>query len=317
MSIAADSSDAPGVAVELLVVSLADVGVAPEDLRALEPADADIPEVADTLKAAGLIYPLPVRSGRKGERPFMALDGRRRFLAYQVLVQRGVCLPNQPVRVELLRDKASQAAAVIVANTQRTRVHVADVIAAIGKMRSARFTTARIAVALGYPELEVKRLQRLAGFPPLRRLRRRNPGARPASHPLEGADTHPRRGAEGAWLCRLRTGPRTLLRARRVRRRVCERRRRAGRPGAQRLGRGVGRHRHGCSGGRGGRSIQRRLRRRSRGLLGRPARAGAEPPRGPARGGRTVSCPLHGPRANRGGQWDLGAGGAASDGVRH
>ena len=32
-------------------------------------------------------------------------------------------------------------------------------------MRTARFTTARIAVALGYPELEVKRLQRLAGFP--------------------------------------------------------------------------------------------------------------------------------------------------------
>ena len=165
MSTATEGSDAPGVAAEPLVVSLADVGIAPENLRAQEPADADIPELADTLQAAGLIYPLLVRSGRKGERPFMALDGRRRLLAYQILVERGVWLPDQPVRIEVLRDKASQAAAVIVANTQRAPVHVAEVITAIGKMRSARFTTAKIAAALGYPELEVKRLQRLAGLP--------------------------------------------------------------------------------------------------------------------------------------------------------
>lgn len=164
MSTTTEGSDAPAPA-EPLIVSLADLGVAPENLRASEPADADIPELADTLHAAGLIYPLLVRAGRKGERPFMALDGRRRLLAYETLVERGVCLADQPVRVEVLRDKASQAAAVIVANTQRAPVHVADVITAIGKMRSARFTTAKIAAALGYPELEVKRLQRLAGLP--------------------------------------------------------------------------------------------------------------------------------------------------------
>ena len=165
MSNAPRSCDAPGAAVEPLVVSLADIGVAPENLRAQETADAEIPELADTLQAAGLIYPLLVRTGRKGERPFMALDGRRRLLAYQVLVERGACGPAQAVRVEVLRDKASQAAAIVVANTQRAPVHVADVIIAIGKMRSARFTTSKIAAALGYPELEVKRLQRLAGLP--------------------------------------------------------------------------------------------------------------------------------------------------------
>ncbi len=150
---------------EALRVPLADIDVAPENLRATEPADDAIPELADTIAAAGLLYPLLVRPGRQGEAPWMALDGRRRLLALRVLAQDGRTAPDRPVKVEVARAKAAQAAAIVISNTQRAPVHVADVIVAIGQLKSLKLTPAKIALALGYTELEVRRLQRLAGLP--------------------------------------------------------------------------------------------------------------------------------------------------------
>lgn len=164
MTINSTTPSAPSVA-EPQIVALSDLGIAPENLRAAEPADADIPELADTIKAAGLLYPLLVRPGRKGEQAFMALDGRRRLLALQSLVEAERIAPDYGVKVEVARDKALQAAAIVVSNTQRAPVHVADVIVAIGKLKSLKMTPAKIASALGYAEIEVKRLQCLAGLP--------------------------------------------------------------------------------------------------------------------------------------------------------
>lgn len=147
------------------IVALDQVDIAPENLRAAEPADADIAELANTISAAGLLYPLLVRPGRKGEPPFMALDGRRRLLALRALAENGRIAPSYGVKVEVARDKALQAAAIVVSNTQRAPVHVADVIVAIGKLKSLKMTASKIAAALGYAEIEVKRLQCLAGLP--------------------------------------------------------------------------------------------------------------------------------------------------------
>ena len=47
-------------------------------------------------------------------------------------------------------------------NVERAPVHMADVIEAIGKMRRKKMDTASIAGALGYDELEIKRLEALA-----------------------------------------------------------------------------------------------------------------------------------------------------------
>ena len=141
------------------------IDIAPENLRADGPADAEIPELADTIAAAGLLYPLLVRPGRKGEAPFMALDGRRRLLALRFLAENGRAEPGRPVWIEIARTKPEQAAAIVISNTQRAPVHVADVIVAVGKLRSMKMTPAKISGALGYPEIEVKRLQRLAGLP--------------------------------------------------------------------------------------------------------------------------------------------------------
>ena len=151
--------------VDIQLAPLDQIDVAPENLRASEPADAEIPELAETIDAAGLLYPLLVRPGRKGEAPYMALDGRRRLLAMRSLVEDGRADHDRAVRIEVANSKAAQAAAIVISNTQRAPVHVADVIVAIGKLKSLKLTPAKISAALGYPEIEVKRLQRMAGLP--------------------------------------------------------------------------------------------------------------------------------------------------------
>ncbi|WP_133254265.1 ParB/RepB/Spo0J family partition protein [Phenylobacterium deserti] len=150
-----------------LTVPLKDLGVAPENLRAEEAADADIPRLADTVRAAGLIYPLVVRRGRRREaEPFQVLDGRRRRLALLSLVEAGAIAPDAPVECLLVEGRAAQAAAAVIPNREHAPVHPADVIAAIGKLRRAHMATGQIAAALGYEELEIKRLAALAGVHP-------------------------------------------------------------------------------------------------------------------------------------------------------
>ncbi|MDP3406323.1 MAG: ParB/RepB/Spo0J family partition protein [Brevundimonas sp.] len=145
-------------------VALRDLGVAPENLRAGEPADDDIPLLADTLFAAGQLQPLTVRPGRRKEKTHMALDGRRRLLALQHLVAQGRIDDGFLVDVFVETDPARQAAAVVLTNTA-VPVHVADVIGAIGRMLASKLEAPAIARALGYAEIEIKRLAALSGLP--------------------------------------------------------------------------------------------------------------------------------------------------------
>ncbi|MGH6964690.1 MAG: ParB/RepB/Spo0J family partition protein, partial [Phenylobacterium sp.] len=148
-------------------VRLGDLGLAPENLRFAEPADDGVPRLADTIRAAGLIYPPIVRKGRKGEDPYMVLDGRRRRYAQLLRVERGEITLDDEVDCLLAGDKAAQAAAAVLTNSEHAPVHLADVIVAIGKLRKARMTTEGISAALGYDELEIKRLEALAHVHPL------------------------------------------------------------------------------------------------------------------------------------------------------
>lgn len=150
------------VAPKTRLVPLADLGLAPENPRAKEPRDAGIPGLAETIAVAGLVVPLAVRPGRKGEKPFMALDGRRRLFALADLADAGRVPADWPVRCELFETPAAQAAAAVLTATERVPVHTADVIVAIGELRKRRMETAAIAAALGYDELEIKRLEALA-----------------------------------------------------------------------------------------------------------------------------------------------------------
>ena len=148
------------------IVRLGDLGIARENLRYGEPPDDDIPTLAATLKAAGQLQPVTVRPGRgKKEQPFMALDGRRRRLALAILLEDGEIDEDYPVRTYVETDPARQAAAVLLTNTA-VPVHVADVIAAIGRMLKSKLTITAMARALGYDEIEIKRLAALSGVAP-------------------------------------------------------------------------------------------------------------------------------------------------------
>ena len=148
------------------IVRLGDLGIARENLRYGEPPDDDILTLAATLKAAGQLQPVTVRPGRgKKEQPFMALDGRRRRLALASLLEAGDIDEDYPVRTYVETDPARQAAAVLLTNTA-VPVHVADVIAAIGRMLKSKLTITAMARALGYDEIEIKRLAALSGVAP-------------------------------------------------------------------------------------------------------------------------------------------------------
>jgi len=147
-------------------VRLGDFGLAKENVRYNEPADDGIDQLAETVLAAGVVIPPIVRPGRKGEQKHMALDGRRRRLALLRLRDRGDITDDYEFDCLLAADKAAQACAVLLPNTERTPVHIADVIGAIGKLRKAKMETAAIAAALGYAEVEIRRLEALSAVHP-------------------------------------------------------------------------------------------------------------------------------------------------------
>lgn len=147
-------------------VRLGDLGLAPENLRFDEPVDKDVPQMADTMAAAGVLIDPIVRPGRKGEQAFMALDGRRRRMALLLRLERGEIDEDYRITCKLAVSKAAQAAALVLPNTERAPVHVAAVIAAIGKFRKARMDTETIVKALGYDRLDIRRLEALAGVHP-------------------------------------------------------------------------------------------------------------------------------------------------------
>jgi ParB family transcriptional regulator, chromosome partitioning protein len=159
------STAAPATMVRIQV-RLGDLGLAKENLRFNELADDDVPQLADTILAAGVVIPPIVRRGRKGELAYMALDGRRRRLGLILLRERGDVSDDYVVDCLLAETPAQQAAAIVLPNTEHAPVHVADVIVAIGRLRKAKMDTRAIAAALGYAELEIKRLEALSAVHP-------------------------------------------------------------------------------------------------------------------------------------------------------
>ena len=148
---------------ELRYVALRDLTVAPENPRAREAADPGIPRLAATIQAVGVLIPLLVREGaKKSETPVLVIDGRRRLLALDVLLKSGAVSEDYKIPVIYSADKATRAAAAVVANEERVPIHVADVIVAIGRLRKQRCSVADVAAALAYDEAEIKRLQALS-----------------------------------------------------------------------------------------------------------------------------------------------------------
>jgi ParB family transcriptional regulator, chromosome partitioning protein len=144
-------------------VPLADLGLAPENVRFGDEPDDAVPELAATLRAAGQLEALTVRPGRRKEKSWMVLNGRRRLYAFGHLRDTGLIGDDFAVDVVVETDAARQAAAAVLTN-QSLPVHVADVVVAIGRSLKAKLSVEAIARALGYAPLEVRRLAALSGL---------------------------------------------------------------------------------------------------------------------------------------------------------
>ena len=138
-------------------VPLNQIGVAPENLRAAEGPDEEIPQLAETLFVGGQVFALLVRPGRgKKEEPFMALDGRRRRFGFLALAADGRISADHPVRVKVLTDPALQVAAAMLPNTEHMAPDLVDVIAAVGRLQRRKMSPSEIARALGYTVKDIQ-----------------------------------------------------------------------------------------------------------------------------------------------------------------
>ncbi|MCR5881329.1 ParB N-terminal domain-containing protein [Phenylobacterium sp. J367] len=131
---------APPTPMTSIKVRLGDLGLAPENVRFKEPADDGVPQLAETILAAGVVIPPIVRPGRKGEQRFMALDGRRR-LGLLLLRERGDLTDDYEIDCLVAETKAQQVAGVMLPATEHAPVHIADAITAIGKLRKTKLDT--------------------------------------------------------------------------------------------------------------------------------------------------------------------------------
>jgi len=144
------------------IVALNTLAIAPENVRANLPADAGIPQLWQTIKAAGLLYGMLVRPGKKGEADHMILDGRRRFLAYSHGVEIGDIPADQPVKVQIETDKNRQLAATLLTASETEPTHLVDIIKTIRVLRDRKMKPAAIAEALGYEKIQIDRWGALA-----------------------------------------------------------------------------------------------------------------------------------------------------------
>ncbi|TAL44404.1 MAG: chromosome partitioning protein ParB, partial [Salinibacterium sp.] len=133
------------------------MAIAPENVRANLAADAGIPQLWQTIKAAGLLYGMLVRPGKKGEQDHMILDGRRRFLAYSHGVTIGDIPADHAVKVQVETDKNRQLAATLLTASETEPTHLVDIIKTIGVLRARKMKTGAIAEALGYEKLQIDR----------------------------------------------------------------------------------------------------------------------------------------------------------------
>lgn len=137
-------------ALKSITVKLKDLDIAPENPRFLEGPDELIPDLATSLApdAAGLLVPLLVRPGGKKEKPFMALDGRRRLFGFHHLLAAGLVTEDLETPAYLCETKEAIAAAAITANQARLPLKPAEIILAIRALAAKKITVEAMARAL-------------------------------------------------------------------------------------------------------------------------------------------------------------------------
>ena len=148
---------------------LRDIGIAPENPRAgVTDQEDDIADLAESLhpEAAGQQYPLLVRPGKgKKEQPLMALNGSRRWRAFQALVARGDITLDHLIKIDVKTTEQEIAGALVAANGHAKPNSPADDLVAIKRMLDRKMSVDKIARALNQDPADIRKQAVLASLP--------------------------------------------------------------------------------------------------------------------------------------------------------
>lgn len=138
---------------------LSELAIAPENMRHHIDLDDGIEQLGRTLLTCQ-ISPLLVRKSADWEKnAFQVLDGRRRAMAYQLLIADGHLPDDHPIDIVLCETPEEIAAAAVVNNAQRLETNTADYLLAIHRLSQQFKTIEEIATILG---LEVSKTRQMA-----------------------------------------------------------------------------------------------------------------------------------------------------------
>lgn len=142
--------------------------LADENLRSGDKADDQIPQLADSLVTGDgkSIQLLPIFVKQKDDGTYAVLDGRRRWMAYALLIDQGRINDAFKIQSIVCETEAEIAQAVILANTERLNPSEGDELLTLNKLISEKFAVADMARALGRSEKDIRQKLVLARLDP-------------------------------------------------------------------------------------------------------------------------------------------------------
>jgi len=127
------------------------------------PEDPELPALAATIKAVGLLQNLVVVEGHGDD--FEVCAGGRRFAAIGMLVADNVLPQDHPVPSIIIAAEHAQHTSLI-ENDARKAMHLGDVYTAYARLRTEGMSVSAIAAAHGASESAVRKLLALGNVSP-------------------------------------------------------------------------------------------------------------------------------------------------------
>lgn len=145
------------------MVPFSQLALSPLNVRKAEPDPVKLQELADTIKAVGVLHNLIVHRLPEGQ--LGAAAGGRRFRALNILLVAGAIAPDYAVPVKIVGDDVAEVISAI-ENLQTESMHPADQIMSFSRISASGKTAAEIGAAMGYSTKHVQKFLRLAGMAP-------------------------------------------------------------------------------------------------------------------------------------------------------
>lgn len=145
------------------MVPFSQLALSPLNVRKAEPDPVRLQELADTIKAVGVLHNLIVHRLPDGH--LGAAAGGRRFRALNILLSAGAITAEYAVPVKVVDDDMAEEISAI-ENFEVEGMHPADQIMSFSRISAKGKTASEIGAAMGYSTTHVQKFLRLAGMAP-------------------------------------------------------------------------------------------------------------------------------------------------------